>query len=91
MALCGGDHKKLLTRINRIEGQVRGLRKMVREDRDCFAVLKQIAATSGAIKGLGLVILEYHLRGCVSEAIRKHRGKDVMIDQVMEVFSKFGK
>lgn len=91
MALCGGDHKKLLTRINRIEGQVRGLRKMVREDQDCFAVLKQIAATSGAIKGLGLVILEHHLRGCVSDAIREHRGKDVMIDQVMEVFSKFGK
>ncbi len=49
MALCGSDHKALLDRINRIEGQVRGLRRMVEEDRDCLDTLKQGAATSGAI------------------------------------------
>ncbi len=49
MALCGEDHQKLLTRINRIEGQVRGLRKMVQEDRDCMEVLKQIAAAGGPL------------------------------------------
>ena len=48
MALCGGDHRPLLHRISRIEGQVRGLRKMVQEDRDCFDVLKQVAAIGGA-------------------------------------------
>ena len=91
MPLCADDNKTLLTRINRIEGQVRGLRKMIQDDRDCFAVLKQIAAASGAIKGLGMMLLENHLRGCVTEAIREHGDKDGMIDQVMEVFSKLGK
>ena len=91
MALCGGDHGKLLVRINRIEGQVRGLRKMVDEDRDCFAVLKQIAAASGAIKSLGLVILEDHLRGCVSDAIRTDGDNDDLIREVVDVFGKFGK
>ena len=41
MALCGEDHPKLVARLNRIEGQVRGLKKMVEEDRDCLQVLKQ--------------------------------------------------
>lgn len=89
MSLCGGDHSHLLKRINRIEGQVRGLRRMVEEDRDCFEVLKQIAAASGAIKSLGRVILESHLRGCVSEAMRSDRRQGRLIDEVMEVFDKF--
>ena len=91
MALCGGDHKKLLTRINRIEGQVRGLRKMVREDRDCFAVLKQIAATSGAMRSLGMVILEDHLQGCVSDTIRGKDSNEDLIHQVIDIFNKFSK
>ena len=70
MALCGDDHDKVIARINRIEGQVRGLKKMVAEDRDCLQVLKQIAAASGAMRSLGGVILEDHLEGCVATAPR---------------------
>ena len=65
MALCGGaeEHKKLIARINRIEGQVRGIKKMIEEDRDCMNVLKQIAAASGALRSLGMVLMEEHLKG----------------------------
>ncbi len=91
MALCGGDHKKLTDRINRIEGQMRGVRKMVDEDRGCFDVLKQIAATMGAMRSLGMVILEDHLKGCVSEAIHKRGRAEPLIDQVLEVFNKFSR
>ena len=91
MALCGGEHKKLLNRISRIEGQVRGLRKMVEQDRDCFEVLKQIAAAGGAIRSLGMVILEDHLKGCVSEAIRDSDRDGELIDQVVRVFNRFSK
>lgn len=91
MALCGGDHKKLLDRINRIEGQIRGLRKMVEDDRDCFEVLKQIAAVGGASRSLGMVILEDHLKGCVSETIRGQGEHDELIGQVMDVFKRFNK
>ncbi len=91
MALCGGEHKKLLNRISRIEGQVRGLRKMVEQDRDCFEVLKQIAAAGGAIRSLGMVILADHLKGCVSEAIRDSDRDDELIDEVVRVFNRFSK
>jgi len=89
MALCGDDHPKLIARINRIEGQVRGLKRMVEEDQDCLDVLKQIAAAGGALRSLGAVILEDHLKGCVSSAIRSREHDAELIDQVVEIFNKF--
>lgn len=91
MALCGDDHPRLVARINRIEGQVRGLRKMVEDDRDCMDVLKQIAAAVGALRGLGAQILEDHLKGCVAEAIQTHEQEEETIAQVVEIFNKFSR
>lgn len=91
MALCGDDHKSLLSRINRIEGQIRGIRKMVEEDRSCLDTLKQIAAAGGAIRSLGMVILEDHLKGCVANAVRNKADDDKLIHQVIEIFNKFSK
>ena len=89
MALCGEDHGRLLNRINRIEGQVRGLRKMVEEDRDCMEVLKQIAAARGALRTLGGVLLEDHLRGCVANAILAKDHEGDLISEVVDLFNKF--
>ena len=91
MALCGDDHPKLIARINRIEGQVRGLKKMVEEDRDCLQVIKQIAAASGALRSLGSVILEDHLKGCVATAIQTQGNESKLISEVVEIFNKFSK
>ncbi len=91
MTLCGKDHEKLIKRINRIEGQVHGLGKMIESKRDCFDVLKQIAAVSGAVKSLGAVILENHLRGCVSDSMRGKRTDEDLISQVIYTFNKFNK
>ena len=91
MPLCGENHGKVLARINRIEGQVRGLKKMVEEDRDCLDVLKQIAAAGGALRSLGGVILEDHLKGCVATAIRSQEDEDELISQVVEIFNKFSR
>ena len=91
MALCGEDHPKLVARLNRIEGQVRGLKKMVEEDRDCLQVLKQIAATSGALRSLGAVILEDHLKGCVTTAMQHQEDGSQLISDVIDVFNKFSK
>ncbi len=91
MALCGADKKKYIDRLNRIEGQIRGLKKMVSEDRDCMQVLKQIAATTGATRSLGITILEEHLKGCVSGAIREEQSDEVLIHQVIEIFNKFSR
>lgn len=91
MALCGDDHAKLIARINRIEGQVRGLKKMVEEDRDCMQVLKQVAAASGALRSLGAVILEDHLKGCVATAIKTQDHENDVIGQVVDIFNRFSK
>jgi DNA-binding FrmR family transcriptional regulator len=91
MSLCGEDHKKLLDRLNRIEGQVCGIRKMVGDDRSCMEVLKQIAAVSGAIRGVGMLVLEDHLKGCVSDALRGNKENEALIDEVVTVFNKFVK
>ena len=91
MALCGEDKAKYINRLNRIEGQIRGLKKMVAENRDCMHVLKQVAATAGATRSLGITILEEHLKGCVSGAIRDQSSDDKLIHQVMEIFNKFSK
>jgi DNA-binding FrmR family transcriptional regulator len=91
MPLCGDDHPKLVARINRIEGQVRGLKKMVEKDRDCLQVLKQIAAASGALRSLGAIILEDHLKGCVANAIQTQDNELELISEVVDIFNKFSK
>jgi len=64
---------------------------MVEDDRDCFEVLKQIAAAAGALRSVGMVILEDHLKGCVSDAIRTETNEDELIREVIDVFNKFTK
>lgn len=91
MALCGEDHAKLITRINRIEGQIRGLKKMVEDDRDCLQVLKQVAAAEGALRSLGAIVLEDHLKGCVTKAILARDHDSELISEVMDIFGKFGR
>lgn len=85
MSLCGADKKKYVNRISRIEGQLRGIKKMVETDRDCMDVLKQISAIIGAIRSLGMLILEEHIKGCVVGAIRNNESNEDLIHEVMEV------
>lgn len=91
MPLCGHDHTPMIHRINRIEGQVKGLRRMVEDDRDCFEVLKQVAATGGAIRALGMLILEEHLKGCIAGTPREGEpvDREELIRQVMDLLNKF--
>ncbi len=91
MVLCAKDSKKLIDRLTRLEGQIRGLGKMVQNERDCFAVLKQVAAAKGALQAIGMTILRDHLQGCVTKAIRSDAPADQMIDQALDIFNKFGK
>ena len=91
MPLCGENHTQLIDRLSRIEGQVRGLRRMVEEDRDCMEVLKQVAATGGAVRSVGMMILKDHLEGCVTEAIRDREQDGELIEQVIDLFNKFGR
>ena len=62
--------KRNLARLRRIEGQVRGLQKMVEEDRYCADVLIQISAVHEALRGVGRELMRHHLQQCVTAAIK---------------------
>ncbi|GAA5785451.1 copper-sensing transcriptional repressor CsoR [Chitiniphilus shinanonensis] len=79
----------LISRLNRIEGQVRGINKMVAEDRYCIDILTQIAAAKSALDSLGMQLLEAHARGCVANAIQAGDGA-AAIDELMTVLRKLG-
>jgi DNA-binding FrmR family transcriptional regulator len=68
------DKQKILTRFKRIEGQVRGVKKMVEEDRYCIDVLTQVNATRAALESVALLLLADHTQHCVTEAIRSGGG-----------------
>ena len=84
------DKPALLKRLNRIEGQTRGVAKMVEEDRYCVDVLTQISAIQSALDALALQLLANHTKGCVRSAIRSGNGDDA-IDELMTVVRRFGR
>lgn len=65
---------KVLARLRRIEGQVRGITKMVEEDRYCIDVLTQVAAAKAALEAVSLNLLEDHMHHCVADAIKAGDG-----------------
>lgn len=77
------DKAALLRRLRRIEGQVRGLQRMIEMDRYCIDVLVQIGAVKAAIDRVALALMEAHVRGCVHDAIRGGRG-EASIDELMD-------
>ena len=81
------DKVALLKRLRRMEGQVRGIQQMVEDDRYCLDVVNQVNALTAAAREVALLVLEDHLRGCVTEAVKEDKG-DAAIKEMMTVFSK---
>ena len=84
-------HEGELVRLRRIEGQVRGVQKMIEDKRYCIDILTQLSSIVGALKGVQENILRRHLRGCVKESFTKGDREDRVrkIDEVIEVLRKF--
>jgi DNA-binding FrmR family transcriptional regulator len=76
------DKDKYLTRLRRIEGQVRGLQKMVEDDKYCIDILTQVSAVTSALQSVALGLLEDHLGHCVAQATQE--GGDVAEQKVRE-------
>ena len=70
------DKEEVRRRLRRIAGQVRGLEKMVDEDRYCIDVLTQVSAVKAALESVALLLLEDHIDHCVADAIRAGDGAD---------------
>ena len=88
MSLCGTDQDKerLVNRLRRIEGQVRGLCNMIESDRNCMEVLQQITSATGALRGVWLQVVGDHMRGCVSRAAADN--DENLIDELIEHLQK---
>ncbi len=77
----------VLDRLSRIEGQVRGVKRMVEEQRGCFDILKQVSAIAGALRSLERVILERHLGTCIEEAMSKRGERERLLRELSETLS----
>jgi DNA-binding FrmR family transcriptional regulator len=87
--MLGPSKKKEVTkRLNRISGQVEGLKKMVEGSRYCVDILNQVAAVRAALSGVGKFVLEDHMKTCVTTSIKKGTGNRE-IKELMDVFEKF--
>ena len=83
------ERKKLIHRLNRIEGQIRGIRGMVESDAYCADILVQSAAVNAAVNAFNRELLASHIRTCVVEDIRD--GKDEVIDELVATLQKLMK
>ncbi|MGM0602680.1 MAG: metal-sensitive transcriptional regulator [Bacillota bacterium] len=88
-SLSEEDKKNLDLRLRRIEGQVRGLQRMIKEDKYCVDILTQINASRGALKKVALKVLDKHINGCVRNAISDEKGEQEIIDELLDVIDKF--
>ena len=96
---CGGmdkttlrqpeEKKKLLNRLKRIEGQVRGIQSMLEKNAYCTDILTQVAAVNAALNSFNKVLLANHIRTCVADNIRE--GNDEVIDELVTTLQKLMK
>lgn len=84
------EKKAIVNRLKRIEGQVRGIQKMIEEDRYCVDILVQISAIQAALKKVGLSISEHHMKHCVTHALETGEGEKA-IDELIDVLKHFSK
>nr|WP_296398906.1 metal-sensing transcriptional repressor [Acidaminococcus timonensis] len=83
------EYRDLITRLNRIEGQVRGVKKMLEEDRYCVDILTQVSAISNGLNAFNKKLLANHIKSCVVNDIRA--GNDGVVDELCETLQKLMK
>ena len=83
------EYKKLINRLNRIEGQIRGIKGMVEKDAYCTDILIQVAAVNAALNSFNKELLANHIRTCVANDIRE--GKDETVDELVNTLQKLMK
>lgn len=83
------EKKKLINRLSRIEGQIRGIRAMVENDAYCVDILTQSAAAKSAFNAFNRELLRRHMEGCVTRDIKA--GDDAVIDELMDIVGKLMK
>ena len=81
------EKKALVNRLSRIEGQVRGIKQMLLEDKYCVYILTQKSATSSALNAFAKEVLESHIRSCVADGVRQ--GDDGKVEELIYTIERF--
>jgi CsoR family transcriptional regulator, copper-sensing transcriptional repressor len=82
------DKEKLQARLRRVEGQVRGLQRLVDEDAYCIDALTQISAVNAALRGVAVLLLDDHLRHCVRDAAKSEQEGDAIVTEATEAIER---
>jgi DNA-binding FrmR family transcriptional regulator len=86
------QQQALVTRLNRIEGQVRGIRRMIEEPRLCVEILQQLAAAEAALNRISLAVLRSHVEKCVPEGIEQGEDeRNRRLKELVDIFDRFGR
>jgi len=84
----GTDKKDLQDRLRRIEGQIRGLQRMVDQDQYCIDILTQVNSATAALRAVGLRLLDDHVRHCVKDSIERGGG-DEKVEELLAAVARF--
>jgi DNA-binding FrmR family transcriptional regulator len=82
------DKTALVSRLHKIEGQVRGLARMVESDEYCIDILTQIASARSALESLGMMLLQEHIEGCVRDSLNPATGQE-RVDELIATVNRF--
>ncbi len=86
------QQQAIVTRLNRIEGQVRGIRRMVQEPRLCVEILQQLAAAEAGLNRVSLAVFRFHVGTCVPEGIAKgDPEKSQRLSELVDIFDRFAR
>jgi DNA-binding FrmR family transcriptional regulator len=86
------QQQAIVTRLNRIEGQVRGIRRMVQEPRLCIEILQQLAAAEAALNRISLAVFRFHVEKCVPDGIAKgDPARSQRLNELVDIFDRFAR
>ena len=86
------QQQAIVTRLNRIEGQVRGIRRMVQEPRLCIEILQQLAAAEAALNRISLAVFKFHVERCVPDGIAKgDPDSSERLAELVDIFDRFAR
>ena len=92
LMLDPSQQQALVTRLNRIEGQVRGIRRMIEEPRLCVEILQQLAAAEAALNRISLAVLKFHVEKCVPDGIEQGEAeRSRSLAELVDIFDRFAK
>jgi DNA-binding FrmR family transcriptional regulator len=82
------EQDRLLQRLKRIEGQIRGLQRMITEEQPCSEILTQIAAARAALAGVALLVFEVHSKSCIEQALQGENDCTAALEDVLQSLSR---